>query len=223
MYRDRQKFRDNHPYFKSIVESRRSLLTQANVIELRLLNEAPYYRSGERLMSRFWLIQLFTLIAGAMASYLVPQRFTAGIVAATTLVLISAFLVRASLRRFLCKKRARLLDEDFAYNQALREKFRIETEIEFLWDYYNVNYNGYPPDWHWRKEDVKKRDNYTCANCGWPDGVKSKRRNLHVHHRVPLSRGGNNALTNLITLCHMCHNDEEGPGHGGFRYTKRAR
>jgi hypothetical protein len=56
----------------------------------------------------------------------------------------------------------------------------------------------YPSDWESIRREVLARDGYRCGNCG---GTES----LHVHHIVPLSRGGTNGLTNLRTLCENCH------------------
>lgn len=63
----------------------------------------------------------------------------------------------------------------------------------------------YPPDWDQRIRDVKNRDHHCCVMCGYPKGVKSRRRELQVHHIRPLRSGGNNKLENLVTLCHICH------------------
>lgn len=66
----------------------------------------------------------------------------------------------------------------------------------------------YPPDWDARRKATYRRDDYTCQNCGRRsgphapgDGVR-----LHAHHVVPRSRGGQNRLSNLTTLCESCHN-----------------
>jgi hypothetical protein len=42
-----------------------------------------------------------------------------------------------------------------------------------------------------------KRDSGLCCNCG----EKAK----HAHHIVPLSIGGNDVLSNLVSLCVSCH------------------
>jgi hypothetical protein len=49
--------------------------------------------------------------------------------------------------------------------------------------------------------NILERDDYTCQNCG-------ARRYLHVHHKKPLSEGGDNSNSNLITLCKDCHKKE---------------
>jgi len=50
------------------------------------------------------------------------------------------------------------------------------------------------------KLEVFKRDNYTCQECG--AGREAK---LHVHHIIPVSCGGSDEMSNLITLCDSCN------------------
>lgn len=52
------------------------------------------------------------------------------------------------------------------------------------------------------KEEIQKRDNYTCQICGkyMPDKV-----GLHVDHIVPISRGGKSIESNLRVLCSRCN------------------
>lgn len=56
----------------------------------------------------------------------------------------------------------------------------------------------YPENWIEIRSNILKRDNYSCCNC------RATKRH-HVHHIVPLSCGGTNNETNLITLCERCH------------------
>lgn len=49
------------------------------------------------------------------------------------------------------------------------------------------------------KHEIKKRDNYTCRECG----RKPKNHDLHVHH-IDYDKNNNNKL-NLISLCDVCH------------------
>jgi hypothetical protein len=60
------------------------------------------------------------------------------------------------------------------------------------------NQATYPDDWVELRMQVLARDGYRCANCPATHG-------LHVHHIVPLSKGGTNQLSNLIVLCEDCH------------------
>ena len=63
----------------------------------------------------------------------------------------------------------------------------------------NFPMEGYPDNWIEISQNVRRRDGYRCANCG------ATNEELHVHHIVPLSRGGTNQLGNLKTLCKSCH------------------
>ena len=42
------------------------------------------------------------------------------------------------------------------------------------------------------------RDNYCCVKCG-------SKKNLEIHHIVPLAKGGSNRLENLQLLCRVCN------------------
>ena len=57
----------------------------------------------------------------------------------------------------------------------------------------------YPDNWKQLSEAAKHRDGHKCTDCG-ASGVE-----LHVHHVIPLSKGGTNDLDNLATLCRQCH------------------
>lgn len=48
---------------------------------------------------------------------------------------------------------------------------------------------------------VLKRDDYRCVKCG----VDSKSAKLEVDHIKPVSKGGDNGLENLRTLCNRCN------------------
>lgn len=72
-------------------------------------------------------------------------------------------------------------------------------------------YEGrYPPDWEQRRRAVLARDEYTCQRCGEASGPHAGDEGvtLHVHHVRPLSAGGSNRLSNLVTLCADCHEAE---------------
>ncbi len=57
----------------------------------------------------------------------------------------------------------------------------------------------YPSNWDDLRRKVYIRDKYTCQNCSASKVV------VHAHHVVPLSAGGTNRISNLITLCADCH------------------
>lgn len=53
-------------------------------------------------------------------------------------------------------------------------------------------------EWEQLQKQVHQRDEHQCVNCG-SDG------RLEVHHIVPVSAGGENVVSNLVTLCKPCH------------------
>lgn len=56
----------------------------------------------------------------------------------------------------------------------------------------------YSANWNELAKRCKRRDNYKCVRCG-------ERGKLNAHHIVSKSRGGQDKLFNLITLCEDCH------------------
>ena len=48
------------------------------------------------------------------------------------------------------------------------------------------------------RKAVYQRDGWRCAMCDSPKYIQ-------IHHVIPRSRGGNNTMHNLITLCSDCH------------------
>lgn len=64
-----------------------------------------------------------------------------------------------------------------------------------------------------RRNQVRERDGNRCVWCGefTEDG--------QVHHVIPVSRGGADAMENLALLCRECHSGaHKGNGHGGVVY-----
>jgi hypothetical protein len=55
-----------------------------------------------------------------------------------------------------------------------------------------------PYEWQVLRIIVLARDDYTCVYCG-------SDADLHVDHRIPVSRGGSNGLENLATACGPCN------------------
>jgi 5-methylcytosine-specific restriction endonuclease McrA len=49
------------------------------------------------------------------------------------------------------------------------------------------------------------RDRYCCQYCGRPQGGLKHRESLTRDHVVPLSRGGTNDWTNVVTACSACN------------------
>lgn len=48
---------------------------------------------------------------------------------------------------------------------------------------------------------VFNRDNHTCQYCG----KKAPNVELEIDHKIPVSKGGNNAIENLVTSCFDCN------------------
>ena len=71
---------------------------------------------------------------------------------------------------------------------------------------------SYPPDWSIRRRKVIERDGEHCSKCR--TGGR-----LHLHHVSPLSRGGDNKISNLKLLCENCHSKE----HGGRAFSDEFR
>jgi len=70
------------------------------------------------------------------------------------------------------------------------------------------NWPGYPPFWRYLRGVVLLRDNNRCQVSGCPSRLE-----LHVHHKIPLSKGGEHTPGNLIALCNFHHALEPDSGH----------
>ena len=84
------------------------------------------------------------------------------------------------------------VSEDSSLLEKLDHQYTISLGSGF-------RFNGYPSNWEELSKAVRDRDGYRCGHCGSPNLV------LHTHHVIPLSRGGSNAMANLMTLCEKCH------------------
>lgn len=63
------------------------------------------------------------------------------------------------------------------------------------------------------KVGVWARDKGACVRC-------KKKENLHYHHKIRFSEGGQNTMENLIMLCASCH-AEEHEGEKGYHMLKK--
>lgn len=78
----------------------------------------------------------------------------------------------------------------------------------------------YPDNWQEIARHYKKKKKYTCEECGKRYPKNSKW--LHVHHRIPLSKGGDCEDDNLQLLCFQCHRKKH--SHmGGSGTAKKTR
>ena len=67
-------------------------------------------------------------------------------------------------------------------------------------------------EWKKVRNEVYKRDNYTCQVCGIECvgfEHEEKFRRIQCHHIVPYRITQDNSASNLITLCVKCHVKEE--------------
>lgn len=84
-------------------------------------------------------------------------------------------------------------------------------------------------EWRTKREDILKRDNYTCQRClgkwthdGNPVDKIRLRRAKYVHHIKPMKDYFELALEddNLISLCFNCHEIVEGRQGNKFKKKK---
>jgi len=54
------------------------------------------------------------------------------------------------------------------------------------------------------RAEILARDNYTCVDCG-ANKTNDKKIRLEVHHVIPVSKGGRNDPSNLVTNCSACN------------------
>ena len=126
----------------------------------------------------------------------------------------------------------------FSYRRwlARRRWSAVESKVYDICSFWP----NYPPDWKWRRNEVLKRDQRRCSNCGVAVGVSissetfvqslkdrlQRKPNLaygypstrksgvvifHTHHIQKFRSGGDHRLENLTTLCEYCHSLQ--PGH----------
>lgn len=67
---------------------------------------------------------------------------------------------------------------------------------------------GYPPFWEELRAKVLERDRHTCQVTGCPNRLP-----LHIHHVIPISKGGSHIQENLVSLCLFHHGMEPSDSH----------
>lgn len=71
------------------------------------------------------------------------------------------------------------------------------------------------------REEIFKRDNYTCKVCGWSPEKDSDDRSLTCHHiSYEHLYSEKDYLEDLITLCNVCHNAIHRPKKNKIRFIK---
>jgi len=90
----------------------------------------------------------------------------------------------------------------FGYWCTLLPEAIMELKKHNLW---SNDPNQYGPKWDQIRDKVRRRDMFTCQNCGVPE-TSGKH---HVHHKIPFKKFSDpelaNQIDNLITLCPFCH------------------
>ena len=56
------------------------------------------------------------------------------------------------------------------------------------------------PEWRELRRSVFERDHFRCQRC-----LLGRKRDLTCHHIMPVTDGGSDDRSNLITLCERCH------------------
>ena len=71
-----------------------------------------------------------------------------------------------------------------------------------------IRRDNYGNNWYEIIKEVLERDQYKCQNELIVAAKLTKchsKKDVQVHHILPLSRGGKSEKNNLITLCKDCH------------------
>jgi 5-methylcytosine-specific restriction endonuclease McrA len=73
----------------------------------------------------------------------------------------------------------------------------------------------YTENWDVIRKRVYQRDGWRCVMCG-------KKGKLHAHHIVPVAISKDNSMSNLVSVCEVCHRKLEEVGfkilqEGGHR------
>ena len=87
--------------------------------------------------------------------------------------------------------------------EQVEERYELLSKIDFqctLNEYYSKEQRKLMTKE--LKDQIKRRDNYTCQICGkyMPDEV-----GLHIDHIIPVSKGGKSIPSNLQVLCSKCN------------------
>jgi 5-methylcytosine-specific restriction endonuclease McrA len=99
--------------------------------------------------------------------------------------------------------------KDKFINWAAKERVSYEADIheefnDFIEKVIKSRlYNSDVKLWKKISLEVFERDKFTCAYCGKTGGK------IEVDHIVPISKGGSNHLSNLVTACVKCNRQKK--------------
>jgi len=80
----------------------------------------------------------------------------------------------------------------------IKRKQKYRKWIKEEWKFRDTK--GYPEDWSYRRELIIRKFKSKCISCD--ERIEN---NIHIHHIVPISKGGDHSLDNLELLCEKCH------------------
>ncbi len=92
----------------------------------------------------------------------------------------------------------------------------LKGELCYNWKD-GISIQKYPREFYLKRDNIKKRDNYTCQVCfdSEENELKVFKRKLLIHHKD--FNKFNNESSNLITLCLLCHGFLHGVQNGWIR------
>jgi 5-methylcytosine-specific restriction endonuclease McrA len=130
------------------------------------------------------------------------------------------------------------------YSKPIRDPYFDSFRKEIIADVRSGRINALPPTSRANKRKIKHsilgyrknylswahtrklvfiRDNYSCQICkmSFSECKIEFGCSLHVHHIIPYSILKDNSISNLISLCPMCHYEVEGKYNGFSKSRKR--
>ena len=139
-------------------------------------------------------------VLGAIVAYKVAEAIAKGLgfVGVVVVFFLWAKLSRDYENKKDAEFRARALEPQFVMTPPQRAPVPQVSHAPHQNDGSSLRSSNY-------REEILRRDNYTCQACG----KKRQRRTLEVNHIIPRSKGGDDDPTNLISLCKYCHDRED--------------
>lgn len=122
-----------------------------------------------------------------------------------TLVLDSSHMARSiidSMRGFsiIYKGNAEVIDEHNINFKLVNPDLKIKKpSIIKVNKYVNQKFHKVP----FSRENVYKRDNFSCVYCGCIN-----KKTLTLDHVFPTSKGGQNTFENVVTACRKCNGEK---------------
>jgi HNH endonuclease/Helix-turn-helix domain len=110
-------------------------------------------------------------------------------------------------RKGVIKVEHRMTDQEFSSSNYILTPGEVSENEISLW---------LPASqWAELRATVFERDGYSCVYCGYKGSA------LECDHSIPLSRGGDNSIENLVTACRPCNLSKgaklPGEWNGGVR------